>query len=300
MLKQTFGQHLKLLIAMNLLIVVGAVLLISSDAVSSTVAAPSDEMTIEPRGRFGGLLFSVAVPPAGDDYVYLGEGSGLTVLDTSNPGQARQVGGLALDGSDVKDMDILGSTAYVLKDGQLHVVDLSEPISPTLTGEADLPGTGNAVGVADTYAYAAADVGGTDGWVYVVDASDATDPDPVGSYDTPGLARDIFAAGDTAYVADSVAGLLILDATNPITPSLLSSYPTPDSLHGVQVVSTTAYLLTLDEPTFDYWLRIVDVSDPTDPAPLGAYNAPDGVNDVYVAGSIAYLASGSDVCTSSI
>jgi hypothetical protein len=294
MFKQTIGQHLKLLFALSLFAVTGAVLLVTGEASSDAVTVPQGEVTIEPLGHFGGLLFSIAVPPTGEDYVYLGEGSGLTVLDTSNPSQPRQVGGLPMNGSDVKDVDILESTAYVLKDGRLHVVDLSDPTSLTLMGETDVPGTGRAVAAAGSYAYVAADVGGTDGWVYTVDVSDATDPDPVGSYDTVGLASDVHAAGDAAYVADSVAGLLILDVTNPISPSLLSSYPTPGSVHGVQVVSTTAYLLTLDEPTLDYWLRIVDVSDPTDPTPLGAYDAPDAVNDVRVFDGMAYLASGSD------
>ncbi len=199
MFRNALGRYVKPLVTVGPFALIGAVLLVGSDAASSTVAAPQDEVTIEPLGHFGGLLFSVAVSPTGGDYVYLGESSGLTALDTSNPSQPRQVAGLPLEGSDVNDVAILDETAYVLKSGALKVVDLSKPIDPTLAGETDLPGTGRAVAAAGSYAYVAADVGGTDGWVYTVDVSDATDPDPIGSYDTAGLPRDTGAASDTAY-----------------------------------------------------------------------------------------------------
>lgn len=233
---------MRLLVTVGLFAVTVALLLISSDAASSRNTVLQDEVTIEPLGHFGGSFASVAVPPTSRDYVYLGEGSGFTVPDTSNPGQPRRVGSLPLESYDVNDVAAGDSTAYVVKSNGLKLLDLSEPTSPALVGQIDLSGYERGVAIADSHAYVAATMRGADGWMHVVDVSEATAPDAAGSYATQGSPVEIDAIGDTVYVADD-AGRLILDVTNPLSHTLLSRFEPPDTILVLEVEGTTAYLL---------------------------------------------------------
>jgi len=257
-------------------------------------------VTIEPVGHFGGWFASVAVAPAGGDYVYLGEGGGFTVLDVSVVSSPRQVGSLPLPGPDVSGIAIVGTTAYLVNGRGLHVVDLSDPVHPTLLGTCDTTGSAWRVHISGSYAYLAAGTGG----LLVVDVSEPAAPLEVGSYDTSGRASDVHVIGNTAYVADGWGGgLLTLDVTDPTSPSRLGSYDTPGSAMAIHVVGNAATgpesapeatdgassgMVIAYVADSNGGLQILDVSNPASPSPLSSYATGDA-RDVQVVGTIAYV-----------
>ncbi len=278
--------------------VAGAPLSGNSDAAPPIGTCRQDEVTLSPRGHFFGWMAAAAVSPTDGDHVYLGEGSGFTVLDVSDPSAPSPLGGILLGQGDVSDIVLTGTIAYAVNGDGLRTVDVADPEEPTLMGSVDLTGTMGALAVSGSYAYVNGVVDWTDGWLYVVDISDPEHPALVESYDTPGNAGDIAvvtgpstgSGQGTVYVADG-DDLLVLDVSDPGDPTELGTYTPPEPIRAVQAISTTAYLLTEGEfPLGGGHLRIVDLSDPVSPNPLGSYDALEGGNDLYLVDDTAYVA----------
>jgi hypothetical protein len=108
-----------------------------------------------------------------------------------------------------------------------------------------------------------------------------------GSVDTPGEAWGIFVEGNHAYVADLLAGLQVIDISNPTAVVIAGSYDTPALARDVFVAGNCAYVADGSSG-----LQVIDITDPTTPAPTGSYNTPGHAYDVYVAGDYAYVADG--------
>lgn len=284
-------------LAIALSVLLGASLIAMSGATSLTTLSGQDQVSIEPLGHFGGWLASIAVPPSpggetglnSGDYIYLGEGSGLTVLDVSDPTRPRQVGSLVLDGFDVTGVAFAGTTAYVVNGKGLQVVDLSDPARPVQLASLDTTKPAASVAVTGVLAYVGLGFH-DDGGLAIVNVSDPTEPALVGSYDSAHGVRGIRIEDGYAYLANSAAGLVILDLSNPIVPTFVSAYPTLSSATDVEVLSNRAYVT-------DRWsgLHILNVADPAHPSLLGSYAPGPGqmTTDVAVVGTIAYLAGGS-------
>ena len=251
-------------LGMALLALASATFFGADSAGSPVLSATQEELTIEPLGHFGGWLAAIAPPPTGGDYLYLGEGSGLTVLDISVPAQPRQVGSLPLDGSDVEGIAFSGPTAYLVNGRGLQTVDLSDPIRPTQLGSLPTARWATSLKLSGNLAY----VGyGFDGGVDVVNVSDPRNPTVVGAYDAEREARDIQIVGRYAYLASGTDGLTILDLIDPLHPVFVGAYDTPDLALKLEVVDNKAYVADQRGG-----LQIVDVTDPAHPSFLGAYN----------------------------
>ncbi|MEA3377523.1 MAG: hypothetical protein U9R72_15150 [Chloroflexota bacterium] len=138
------------------------------------------------------------------------------------------------------------------------------------------------VAVQDGYAYVA--VGPR---LVVLDVSRPITPTEVGSTTPfPQFVEGIAVSGTLAYAADGVAGLRIVDVSDPRNPIEVGAYDTPGYAEGVTVAGQYAYVAD-----GHYGLRIVDVSEPADPAEV-AYAYPlNYVFDVAVEGQYAYLAA---------
>ena len=258
----------------------------TGSAAPPVVPYAQEPVTAEAVGHFAGWQADVAVPPGGGNYVYLGEGSGFTVMDASDKSQPRQVGSLALDGTDVESIVFSDTIAYMTNGKGLRVVDISDPTNPALLGSFDSTGDAQAVSVASSYAYVVSAIDWQDGWLQVVDVSDPTNPHEVGSYDTPGAARGVDVQGNYAYVADADSGLLILDVSNPTSPTLAGSFASPGYAWDVQVVGNTAYMA-------NNLVAIVNVTDPANPSLLGA-SYDTSPSSLQVVGNTVYAADGSN------
>jgi hypothetical protein len=95
-------------------------------------AAPQSIGELEYTGRIGGWITGMAVQGS---YAYIGEGSGLTILDISNPASPTTVGRTSPMPGILEDVAVSGDYAYVADgDGGLRVVDVSDPANPVEVG----------------------------------------------------------------------------------------------------------------------------------------------------------------------
>lgn len=76
--------------------------------------------------------------------------------------------------------------------------------------------------------------------------------------------NDVEVVGDLAYVAEA-SGLLILDVSEPQSPTLLGLYPS-EYARAVAVDGNLVYVIDMF-----YGLLVIDVSDPQNPSLLGSY-----------------------------
>jgi len=146
-------------------------------------------------------------------------------------------------------LDVTGNLAYIsyvqneAKWG-LQIIDVSNPISPTLRGNYDLGvayaehSLGNVVKVASNRAYVSLWGKG----VQIIDVSKPISPTLLGHFDTSANVTDIEIVDNLAYIAEQWGAgergqLQIFDVHNPSRPILLSSYVTRQEAFSVDVVS---------------------------------------------------------------
>ena len=249
-----------------------------------------NNVTLTPRGHFGGYLASLTMPPGGGDLLYVGTGAGLAALDVSTPSAPRQAGSLSFGAGDVVGVSISGATACVVWGNSIATVDLSTPIAPTIVHSMTLDSGAwsRSVAYVGSYAYVGAAVV-NDGVLQVYNVSDPSNPIFVTSVGTPGQASKVVVAGQRAYVADGWnRDLLIYDVSNPASPTLLGTYNSPGDAHDVWVEGNIAYLAAGSSGG----LQIVDVSNPASPTQLGWYNSAGDARRLAVDGDTVYLAEG--------
>ncbi len=90
------------------------------------------------------------------NYVYLGVGPRLIILNVSNPAQPAFVGQTDVLPGTVRDVAVAGDYAYVADGGAgLRIVDVSHPAAPAEVGFYDTSGFAGGVAVAGNYIYVA-------------------------------------------------------------------------------------------------------------------------------------------------
>ncbi len=132
------------------------------------------------------------------------ENEGLEVWDVSNP-ISPTLTGMYTYTANINDgyVAVSGDHAYVTTQGELRVVDVSDPRHPTEVGALTIPTGDLAVSVG--YVFIAA---GWDG-LRMVSVSDPTHPAEVGHFDTSYWAYEVDAYSDKIYLATLEGGLLI-------------------------------------------------------------------------------------------
>lgn len=176
-----------------------------------------------------------------------------------------------------------GNLAFVAGATGVHVLDLSDPASPTRLGRigppfAQIAGMALvsrrlwlAAGEAGLAVY---DVAASGGAALVAARPDLTN------------LRHVAALGDVLYAAGGNGGFWTLDITDRARPRPLAHVDLPN-VQAVRVEPPLAYLACGRSGLF-----IVDIEDPARPAMLGVFKSPDTVTDVVVAGGMAYVAGG--------
>ena len=99
-----------------------------------------------------------------------------------------------------------------------------------------------------------------------------------------GIPLAVAVQGSYAYVA-STSALLVVDTSEPETPSIVGSYDTPGMAYGVAVSGAYAYVAD-----YDAGVRVVDVSDPAAPVEVGYWDTPGLACAVAVSDGYAYVA----------
>lgn len=217
--------------------------------------------------------FAAALAVA-DKRVYVADRAGLTIMDVSNPSSPRVVGRLRLPGRapcTVAGAGILAFTAnWEIKYGSdvmprvegrpdilevhINIVDVSDPARPRLAGS----------------------LMHTDTW-----------PLPAG---TPSL--DLVLAGRWVFCACGPAGLLVLDVSNPVAPTVVGTYKDGGNhLRAVDTHGSTAFIASSFQEG-NSRLQIVNLDNPAKPVVLASLDTPGIAQDISIAGSLAFVTLG--------
>lgn len=189
------------------------------------------------------------------------------------------------------DLVVVDGVAYIAG-GYFYTVDVSDPTAPVwlATVEISEPAVARDVVVVAGLAYVA-----STGFM-VFDVSDSAAPaltDYISSYDVDGTCSGVALGPGVAYLACTMAGLLIVDISDPTDLQVVGTY-TDELVEGVtsfptaiDAVGTTVYV-DKEERLF-----IFDASDPTSPVKLAEADVTGGsfIYGVRVESDLAYMAT---------
>jgi hypothetical protein len=96
-------------------------------------------------------------------------------------------------------------------------------------------------------------------------------------------------SGNYAFVAVSIAGLQVVDLSNPASPQTLSTVDTQDYAADVAILNRPpfTYALVAD---WNAGVQVVDVTNPQTPVTVAVVNTPGRAQAVSVSGDYAYVA----------
>ncbi len=257
-------------------------------------AQPRDTLGLELVGQIGGRVTAITI--AGN-YAYLGQGARLVVAAYQPPLPPLPLGQAGPLGERIADVAVVDGLAYVAAgyDG-LQIVDVSDPTAPRRLGgirlnrvTTDLEEyTPAALRVSVSGSLAAVT---TDDHLQWIDVSDPAAPRVIGLHrnhlDWPDSVRDAVLVGHHALVAQSEDGLVVLDLTDPTTPTeaFRLAHVRP---RAMDVVGDLAFV-ALEEPA---GLLVLDISNPGALEELARLRLAQVPSDVWVADGRAYLAHG--------
>jgi hypothetical protein len=251
-------------------------------AISATALAQYDSLNVTLIGRWpvGGCRTAFA----NGNYVCVGNGTCMDVLDVSDPDTAIFAGRVITE-SIVSGIHVSGNYAYIANwSNGLRVIDISNPNAPTEVAFLPFEGQCWDVSVFGNFAYVGNDTLG----LRIVDISAPTLPFLVGTFAPPG-----FAGAEYTQVIDTLAymaskdGLYILDISTPASPLQIGYSPSPTGSYHVNVANNVAYL-----PEFASGVRMVDVTDSYNPTEIGYFDTPGSASWIEVSGNYAYVADG--------
>ncbi len=214
----------------------------------------------------------------GGNYVYVAGGSGLWVLDVSDPAEPRRIGHCSTRGA--QDVAVRDTLAYIADaDSGLKVISVADTSALSILGSCDTPGWAEGIALSGSFAY----VADGDSGLRIMDISDPTVPVEVSNVPSQ-YAFDVAVSGNYACVADS-NHVQIIDVSNPTAPVEAGSYDTPGVAWHVTVSNDYAYVASRSGG-----LRVLDLSDPAAPVESGYYDTPGEAQGVAAAGTVAYVA----------
>lgn len=220
---------------------------------------------------------------AGEDAVYSGSGTVLTISTMSASGHLSPAGELDL-GEPVYDLARVGDVLYIANGpGGLVVLDVSTPLTPRVVARYLASGSAVRVAAQGDLAFV------TKGDLHILDVSDPTAPSEIGMLQGAGAFRDVDVSGSTAYALEGQKSLRAIDISNPATPNLLGVVELATGL-GSRLTIANGYAYAA---TFYGGVFVVDVNDPLHPTVVGSLlDVLPTINtrDVQVRGDVLYAA----------
>jgi hypothetical protein len=207
--------------------------------------------------------------------------NGLAVMDISNPATADTVATMNL-GSYALRLALDGDRLFVANQTQgTAVIDVSDPANPSLDVHIDSDGYPTDVAVVANTAYLAAAHGGLE----ILDVTAPLTPAPVLLGSLPGHddIQQIVVDGDLAWLAMGMAGVCVLDLSDPANPVEIGGYRGGGACFSVALAGNHAYM------TDSTWFRVLDVTHPDAPTQVGLTFTNNTGYHVVVAGGLAYV-----------
>ncbi|HYF63760.1 MAG TPA: hypothetical protein VD886_13150 [Herpetosiphonaceae bacterium] len=202
-----------------------------------------------PSISVGGNANAVAVQGS---LAYVGEGSKLTVVDTSDPQAPLRLGSVDLSGP-VTAVKVAGTRAYAITQvfiekadprNQMSIIDVRNPAAPSIISSVRLGKGGQSLDVAGNLVY---------------------------------VGRGLCCI---AGLEDS--GLIVFDTTNVLSPTVRTAFVTGNLINAMRVVGTKVYMINHKS------LTILDASV-SPAAVIGDFTLESRALDMAVAGDYAYV-----------
>jgi hypothetical protein len=207
------------------------------------------------------------------------ETHGLFILSTEDATLPTLVS--SLDLPDLADMALKDNLLHVVTYmGDLHVIDISDVLSPTLL--YTMTGMGNAwkiIHVGD-YAYVADALNG----LITIDMSDPLEPAIVNMTAQGVGVQDIWHYKGFIYAAVGVPGVAVFDLEDPEAPKHVTNVSTGPSSVGVSAAKDVVWSANQEG------VVAIDISDPYNPYEIATKDTPDWAMNVYAWQRMAYVA----------
>ncbi|MEZ6317336.1 MAG: GC-type dockerin domain-anchored protein [Phycisphaerales bacterium] len=208
----------------------------------------------------------------------------LLVIDVSDPSSMSLLGAADIPPGNGRDIEIVGSTAYVGESSSFSTFDLTDPDHPAhLDDLHDVSGGGGRIAIAGSFVYQADRYDGSSGGLMIHDVANPANIVTRSKITTPVYIWDVNIRDDIAYLLDN-NGFIILDVSVPGVPAFISC--TPSEAVGAVLRDQYYYAAGGYDDTD---LVIYDVSDPAAPVAVGSYNGFYTSYDPTLAGDAIYL-----------
>jgi len=204
---------------------------------------------------------------------------GLRLHDVTDPTDPVSAGHFATS-TDVLDVDLVDTLAFVVCPDAFLVIDVSPPDTPSLVAVLPLVSDGLEVVVVGGRALVA---GGAAG-LFVIDVSDPALPQVLDTFSSSGSVKDVELKGDTLYLACGTGGV---ESLQLLPSGSLQSISSLAGLNASAVARQGLYLYAADQSTN---IRLYDVTNPVDWVFAGSLPDPSftATSDLTVAGGRLY------------
>ncbi len=213
-----------------------------------------------------------------DPFLYVVDGSGLIVLNITDPAQPDSIGFYPLPGA--VGIDIEANYAYISDTANmgLTILDITVPEDPIFVSNYSTPGYGNNVAFSNGYAFIADHQNGLE----IVDVTDPLNPVFKSQISTSGSAHDVKVEENYAFVASD--NMDVIDISDINSPFIAQSFSTMDNVRSLFLAGN--YLFS-SETSF---LEILNVQVPSNTFLEGSLQRPYWLQEVKVNQNFAYLA----------
>ncbi len=207
---------------------------------------------------------------------------GIGTFDLSNPIAPVLLSTLAFP-TRTYDASLAGGLAYVANsyDG-VQIVDVSDPVHPSVVGRGDTVHEASGVAVVGALALV------VDAGMRIFDVSNPSQPVETGYFRSDGYVRQLAAAGSLAIIAGYDNGITLADINPPISAPVLGQTATPGSCTGVARTGDTNFVLA----DLEKGLTTGTLEDPAAPGLYVNHRTAGQANRVAVRDSLAFLAAG--------
>jgi hypothetical protein len=224
-------------------------------------------------------------------YIYLvTEGTGLSVIDISDPEQPEEIGFFGTPRWAL-DVSIVGNYAYLVDYYHgLMVLDISDPSNIYQVGDRLYFSECARIYASNNYLIIDE---GTDGYESRLGFINISDPENIQYetwYEFDGLIRDIAFVGDYLYMINEE--LNVYDFTDPLNMVEVRSIDLNAHFNGMEISGDYAYIKSNDDG-----FRIFDISHNDNPVEVGSYYAEYRVTAFCISGNRAHLVSDNSLIT---
>lgn len=244
-------------------------------------ASPSQTATLDISGNQNGLRVFYSDPYA--LVVRSGGSPEFISIDTSATTTPVTEDSVSIPGTP-QDMWVNGDYAVITSNqnnGEVQIVDVSDPTNLSIAGSYNLSGNtdGSGVYVSGTTAYVGRGSSSGDE-LYVISIAVPAAPVVLGSLELGATVNDIVALGNYVYIASDSNSqeLQVVDVSVPATPSLVESVNLSGNTNATAVTGFGSILILGQS---DGEITIFDISTPTSVSTLGTLSTGGTIDDMY-------------------